>query len=387
MSNIVLIYPNRLDECVISDATPANWSVKLPLTNIQNPVIKKVARTNIGVRTVTLKINLANQVRSIGGIAIINHNLTTNAKVRIEGFGGLDFKNSAGVTQTTGDRFDNGNLYRAYPIINPHDNGKNPFESRNWWLGSVDEAERKSYTPVTAYYPPDNQMCQSLRITITDTVTVGATSTAGVLIGKGQKTFTGLSVSNAFYSGQKITIYSNANNANFMSGEVSSCVGDTLILNVSAIGGNGTSTDWQIISGDNFLQIGRIIIGKAIEPARNPEYGDYSIGYTDLSEKQLASDNTKYFYLKPKMRVVNFTLKHLNHTEALSGFLDAQRELGLSGELLFTLSKPDYVGNINMPADKNTYANTFLCNFAELNPLTNVYVGGWSNTLKLEEIV
>ena len=379
MSNITLIYPNRIDECQISDfAAPANWSTKLPLTNIQDHVLKNVARTNIGIRVANLKINLSNQSRPIGGIAVVAHNFTTNALIRFEGFSGLDF--------TGVQRFDSGGNYRVYPIINPMENGANPFESKNFWLGTVEEAERKSYTSVASYFLPDNNMCQSIRITITDPVNVGATSSTAVIIAKGQQTFN-TSINNAFYSGQKITIYSNANAANFMSGEVSSCVANTLILNVANIGGGGAFSDWKIINGDNFLQIGRIILGKSIEPTLNPEYGDYSIGYVDLTLTKRASDNTKYFNVKPKMRVVNFTLKHLSTAEALSGFLDMQRELGLSGELLFTFSKPEYIGNINMTKDKNHYANTFLCNPAELNPLNCVYVNGWANASKFEEIV
>ena len=83
MSNLVIVYPNRIDECVISDTVnPANWATKLPITNIQSPVIKKVARTIIGIRSVVLKINLANQSRFIGGVGIVNHNLNTKSKVR-----------------------------------------------------------------------------------------------------------------------------------------------------------------------------------------------------------------------------------------------------------------------------------------------------------------
>ena len=138
-------------------------------------------------------------------------------------------------------------------------------------------------------------------------------------------------------------------------------------------------------------QIGRIILGKSVEPTYNPEYGDFSIGYVDLTEMQRANDNTKYYYIKPRMRVVSANFKHLTKAEAYSDFLDAQRQLGISGELLFIFSKPEYVKdsvtNTNITKDPNHYANTFLCNFSELNPLQVAYLNGYSTALKLEEIV
>jgi hypothetical protein len=87
------------------------------------------------------------------------------------------------------------------------------------------------------------------------------------------------------------------------------------------------------------------------------------------------------------MRTLSCILKHLDKDEAFSGFYDAQREVGLSGELLYSYSKPEYIGNINITVDKNFYARTFLCNFSELSPIDNPYFNGFQTSLKLEEIV
>jgi hypothetical protein len=50
------------------------------------------------------------------------------------------------------------------------------------------------------------------------------------------------------------------------------------------------------------------------------------------------------------------------------------REVGLSGELIYAYSKPEYMkdatNNYNMTEDKNYYARTFLCNFSELKSLS-----------------
>lgn len=145
-------------------------------------------------------------------------------------------------------------------------------------------------------------------------------------------------------------------------------------------------------NADHYLEIGRIFLGSTIEPEINPEWGDIAHGYVDLTEVQRAGA-TKYFYEQPKMRTLDVLLKHLSQSEALSGFYDAQREVGLSGEVLYAFSKPEYIVddagtiNQNMTKDENFYAMTFLANFVELSPITRGYYEGFSTALKLEEII
>lgn len=384
-SNISLSYPNRIDECNISETTATTWNSLLPLSNIQNPVIKRIARSNIGYRTSTLKINLPYEPRQIGVVSLINHNLTTNAKVRFIGYSGLNF---------TGDvRFDSGVEFRAWTILYPiysnySSNDKIPWESRNWWLGSIEEEQRKSYTSMATYYPNENVMVRSVKIIIDDTPTISATSTTSVTVGTGDKTFT-TSTGLNFIAGQEITIYKTSTNTTFVSGKIKSYDSSTgaLVLNSTSYGGTGAHNAWSIINGENFIEIGRIFLGRTVEPNVNPEYGDLSQGYVDLTEIQRSVDNTKYYYIKPKMRTLSCVLKHLDKEEAFSGFYDAQREVGLSGELLYSYSKPEYIGNINITVDKNFYARTFLCNFSELSPIDNPYFNGFQTSLKLEEIV
>lgn len=384
-SNISLSYPNRISEVAIAETSETTWNSSLPLSNIQNPVIKRVARSTIGYRTSTLKLNLPYEPRQIGVVSIINHNLTTNAKIRFVGYSGLDFSGEI--------RFDSGAEFRAwtilYPIYSNYSAGaKIPWESRNWWLGSIEEEQRKSYTSMATYYPNENAMVRSVKIIINDTPTISATSTTSVTVGVGDKTFT-TSTSLNFIAGQEITIYKTSDNTVFVSGKIKSYDSSTgtLVLNSTAYGGTDAHSDWSIINGENFIEIGRIFLGRTIEPNINPEYGDLSQGYVDLTEIQRSIDNTKYYYIKPKMRTLSCVLKHLDKEEAFSGFYDAQREVGLSGELLYSYSKPEYIGDINITVDKNFYARTFLCNFSELNPIDNPYFNGFQTSLKLEEIV
>lgn len=378
--SISLSYPNRIDECVISDDNPTDWSTNLPLSNVQNRVLKRVARTLVGIRSTVLKINFPYESREIGVVALANHNLTTSGKVRFIGYSEIDF---GGVV-----RFDSGANFRAYPILYSPEDGTIPFESRNWFLGGVEESQRKSYTALCSYYPPQNQMIRSIKVVIDDTPTISGTSTTSVTIGKGEKTLT-TQTGLTFSAGQYVTIYNTGTMGNFIAGTITNYSATTgaLSLMVDAIGGTGSFSAWSIINGENFLEIGRIFVGRAIEPRINPSYGDIEQGYVDLSIIQRAIDNTKYFEVKPKMRTLDCRLKYLDKSEAFSGFYDAQREVGLTGELLYTFSKPDYIGDINMSSDKNFYARTFLCNFSELSPISMPFVNGYGTAIKLEEIV
>jgi hypothetical protein len=320
MSNVSLSYPNRIYEATVTDAySSANWLSSLPLSNVQNGPLKQVARTTTGVTSpdvtaksgqisVTINITLP-QARLVGCIALANHNLTTNATMRVIGYYNNNFTNNP--TSPNGvNQFDSTQQYRAWPILYPPENGQTLFTDPNWWYGTVAADQIGAFTPLAIYYPQSgNHTCQSLKIIITD-----------------------------------------QNNAS------------------------------------NYIQIGRIFLGQVIMPTYNPEFGDITQGYTDLTDIQRGQDGTKYFYKRQKMRTVNFTLKHLLQDEAFLGFYDAMRQVGLSGDMIYCFSQPQYMGNLNNPVDKDFYAQTFLCNFSELNPIEMPYVGFYSTVLKLEEI-
>lgn len=76
-----------------------------------------------------------------------------------------------------------------------------------------------------------------------------ATSATSLAIGTGTKTFVAQS-GKAFQDGGWVVAASNANEANFMFGQITSYVGTSLEVNVTSVGGSGTFADWNIaISG------------------------------------------------------------------------------------------------------------------------------------------
>jgi hypothetical protein len=80
MSNILIAYDNRIDEATLSGGS---WVNSLPLSNVQDRVITKVARTtNRTTESMQFKISLPSVV-PIRTVAFIRHNLTVSADMRI----------------------------------------------------------------------------------------------------------------------------------------------------------------------------------------------------------------------------------------------------------------------------------------------------------------
>jgi hypothetical protein len=74
-------------------------------------------------------------------------------------------------------------------------------------------------------------------------VATSTTSTSSVLIGTGAKTFT-VPAGLGFVIGMTLRIANTS--ANFMTGEVTSYVGTSLVMNITAVGGSGTLASWNI---------------------------------------------------------------------------------------------------------------------------------------------
>lgn len=73
-----------------------------------------------------------------------------------------------------------------------------------------------------------------------------ATSTTSIAIGTGSKAFTCVETLRGFVTGQEYMVWSAANAANWMKGTFVSYAANVLTINVTATGGSGTFTDWEI---------------------------------------------------------------------------------------------------------------------------------------------
>ena len=130
-SRTLIAYGNHIDEATLSGGT---WISTLPLANLQNRLIAKVARTS-GVTTGATKFDLdIGRARRIVMLALIGHNLTVVAKVRVRGDDANDFATPL---------YDSG-------WVDVWPSGMIPqelleWEEDNFWLGTLSDQARAGY--------------------------------------------------------------------------------------------------------------------------------------------------------------------------------------------------------------------------------------------------
>lgn len=130
-SRTLIAYGNRCDEATLSGGS---WLAGLPLANLQNRLIAKVARSS-GTTTAATKFDIdLGRARRIGMLALIGHNLTVVAKVRVRGDDASDFATPL---------YDSG-WVDVWPsgMIPPE---LLEWEDDNFWLGTLSDQARAGY--------------------------------------------------------------------------------------------------------------------------------------------------------------------------------------------------------------------------------------------------
>ncbi len=83
MANVMLGFPNLIDAATLSGGS---WETTLPLTNLQNRIIAKVAQTtNLNLASTQFLISLSSPVFA-RVFALVGHNLSMTAKYRLRAF-------------------------------------------------------------------------------------------------------------------------------------------------------------------------------------------------------------------------------------------------------------------------------------------------------------
>lgn len=154
MENLILAFPNRIDECTLSSGS---WSSTLPLANIQDRIIRRVARTTNANLTSTKFDAALTKNRPVKLIALVNHNLTIIAKYRVRISTVADF---ATTVHDTG-------WLEVWPSVWPF--GYVEWGSDNWWKGTLSSEERQGYISNLIVYLPYNINGRYIRIELDDT--------------------------------------------------------------------------------------------------------------------------------------------------------------------------------------------------------------------------
>lgn len=154
MENVILAFPNRIDECTL---TNGSWLMTLPLANLQDRIIRHVARST-DATTASTKFDAAlTKNRPVKIIALINHNLSTIAKYRIR------VSTVSGFATTV---HDTGwvNVWQTLWAF-----GYVEWGEDNWWNGTLNNEDRLGYVSNLIVCLPNNLKGQYIRIELDDT--------------------------------------------------------------------------------------------------------------------------------------------------------------------------------------------------------------------------
>lgn len=91
MANLIISFPNRVDECTLSGGS---WEVTLPLTNLQDRIISKVARSTDDALASTKFDAALTKDRPIRVVVLVKHNISTAGLYRIRGSLVSDFSST-----------------------------------------------------------------------------------------------------------------------------------------------------------------------------------------------------------------------------------------------------------------------------------------------------
>lgn len=154
MGNAMLGFPNRIDLATLSGGT---WSATLPLTNLQNRILGKVARSSAATLASTkFDIDLtASKTTKI--VALVNHNMSLPATVRVRGSDDNTFATSI---------YDSG-WVAVWPAV--YTTLEVDWEEDNWWTGQYTDEQRGGYTATYVLPLSTNVHARYWRIEIDDT--------------------------------------------------------------------------------------------------------------------------------------------------------------------------------------------------------------------------
>lgn len=97
-------------------------------------------------------------------------------------------------------------------------------------------------------------------------------------------------------------------------------------------------------NSDNYVQIGRLFLGKSWSPSVNYTYGA-GLVYEDPTIIERSLSGAEYFDIRSRFRVFDFDLQYIVASEAYGAVLELQRLAGTSGEVL-VIADPDDAANM-----------------------------------------
>lgn len=166
-NKVTICWPNRVDQAALSGGS---WSSSLPLSNLQDRVFAKKARTTSTSAAHTKCTVALDKSRAVAAIALAAHNLTAVATVRVRAYD--DY------AQTT-LLYDSGAVL-AWPGFYQLESYE--WEDNSFWFGDQTLDVASDYTPLATIFFPDIVIARSLLIEIADALNPAGYVEAGRLM-------------------------------------------------------------------------------------------------------------------------------------------------------------------------------------------------------------
>ncbi len=153
MRNVMLGFPNLID---LTTLYGGGWQATLPLTNLQTTELGAVARSvDCQASSTTFDVAM-DRGRKVLAFALVNHNLSLDATVRLQGSNVADF---------SAVEVDSGEV-EVWPVVYPIETVD--FEDEEWWSGKYTEAQRAGYTWTFVLILDANAVFDYWRVAIND---------------------------------------------------------------------------------------------------------------------------------------------------------------------------------------------------------------------------
>ena len=153
MAHCILAYGNLIDRATVSGGS---WVASLPLTNLQDRRLGRVARSSSPAAVHTTWDCAFSSTRPFRTIALVNHNLSLAAQYRVRLSTDPDF-----LTTTA----DSGWL-DVWPAVYAF--GTLPWGSPSWWSGRYSAEEIADFTATLVYVLPRSINAQYIRVELSD---------------------------------------------------------------------------------------------------------------------------------------------------------------------------------------------------------------------------
>lgn len=382
MANLTLSWSNRTDAATLAGGS---WVATLPLANLKNRQLQKVARTTNAQTTSTQFTIDLGQARNIGVLALVAHNISVSGKVRVTASDAAaawtnlltnasDFSNAAWIKATTtvssdavaapdatitADRLTatgaNSGVYQQATI------GAAQAYSFEVWL----RADTPTTMSLVTIQVPSNTVTEVSCSVTTDWqkfrvqgTTVAGTTAIQCYVG-GNSTFsTGEAVyawdaellagSGIIYDSGFVDVWPSGmiplnllewEEDNYWLGTISqSAIAGYQAPFIHLLPTAQILRHWRVEiadtnSPDGYVQIGRLFMGATFVPSVNYAF-DAGLGFEDPTPIDVALSGAEYFDVRSRFRVFDFELQFIQASEAYSSILDLQRLAGVSGEVL-----------------------------------------------------